>query len=290
MLLPLSRDRLSFVAKTRGRFPDFAGSAWRGAFGHALRQTVCTTHLPSCPPCARYRDCLYPMIFETPPDPAGERLLGRNEGVPNPFVLAPGWTGTRVLQPGDEVGLEVTLVGRAMAEAELVFTSLAAAALQGIGPDRVPLTLLERRPLPIDATSPMPPRILLTFTTPLRLVEKGVLIKASSFRPHHLLGALVRRISLLAQYHHSAAPELDFQELKHRAAAAAFAGTDLGWQDWSRHSARQRAVIKMGGLVGTAVLPMAELEPFWPLLRLAPALHVGKGTTMGLGAMTIAPA
>lgn len=233
---------------------------------------------------------MYPMIFETPADPAGERLLGRNEGLPNPFVLAPGWAGARLLRPGDEVGLEVTLVGRAMAEAELVFTSLAAAARRGIGPDRVPLTLLERQRLAVDTSSPMPPCLRLTFTTPLRLVEKGVLIIPASFRPHHLLGALVRRISLLAQYHHVGTPELDFQELKRRAAAASFVGTDLIWRDWSRRSARQRTVIRMGGLMGIAVLPMAGLEPFWPLLRLAPALHVGKGTTMGLGAITLTPA
>jgi CRISPR/Cas system endoribonuclease Cas6 (RAMP superfamily) len=41
----------------------------------------------------------------------------------------------------------------------------------------------------------------------------------------------------------------------------------------------------MGGLMGTAVLPMEHLEPFWPLIQLAPALHVGKGATMGLGAV-----
>jgi CRISPR/Cas system endoribonuclease Cas6 (RAMP superfamily) len=46
----------------------------------------------------------------------------------------------------------------------------------------------------------------------------------------------------------------------------------------------------MGGLVGTVILPLADLEPFWPFLALAPWAHVGKGATMGLGAMRVDPA
>lgn len=31
--------------------PAYAGSAWRGAFGHALKRLVCVTREPACPPC-----------------------------------------------------------------------------------------------------------------------------------------------------------------------------------------------------------------------------------------------
>lgn len=288
MLLELSRDRFYFVARGPGRLPDFPGSAWRGAFGRALRLAVCTTRLPACRPCPRYRDCAYPNIFETPADPAGDRLLGQNEGVPNPYVLAPGWTGARLLAPGDEVIVDVTLFGTAMARKDLVFATLASAAAGGIGPDRVVLSLADRLPVPIDAITKIPKRLRLTFTTPLRLTVQGELVTAAAFQPRHLLGALTRRASLLAQYHRAGILNLDFQDLKRRAAGAAFMSTDLVWQDWARRSARQEKMILMGGLMGTAVLPMPDLEPFWPLLRLAPALHVGKGTTMGLGAVTLA--
>jgi hypothetical protein len=230
------------------------------------------------------------MIFETPADPAGEGLLGQNEGVPNPYVLAPGWSGARVLAPGDEVILEVTLIGVAIARADLVFAVLAAAAAGGIGPDRVPLSFAGRQTAPVDLATTMPERLRLTFVTPLRLVSQGSLVTPAIFHPRHFLGALVRRASLMAQYHRAGTPDLDFQDLRTRAAGASFVATDIVWRDWARRSAREGVMIRMGGLTGTAVLPMEGLEPFWPLLRLAPALHVGKGATMGLGGVTLGSA
>jgi hypothetical protein len=246
--------------------------------------------LPACRPCPRYRDCAYPQIFETPADPGGEGLLKRNEGVPNPYVLAPDWSAPTLVQDGDPVGLDVTLIGNAIGLADIVFAALAVAGAGGIGPDRLVLSLAARRPMPIDTEAAMPARLRLTFITPLRLTDQGALVTATTFLPRHLLGALVRRASLLAQYHGAGTLDLDFKDLRCRAAAAIFIATDLVWRDWARHSARQGRTIQMGGLVGSVVLPMAGLDPFWPLLRLAPALHVGKGTVMGLGAVTLANA
>jgi hypothetical protein len=190
-----------------------------------------------------------------------------------------------MLAAGDVVSLAVTLVGVATSQADLVFAALAAAGSSGIGPDRVVLSMAGRLPEPIDTTAPMPERLRLTFTTPLRLTACGAPVSATHFRPRQFLGALSRRVSLLAHYHRAGHIALDFLDLKQRAAAAAFVATDLVWQDWARKSARQGKVIQMGGLMGTAVLPMEHLEPFWPLIQLAPALHVGKGATMGLGAV-----
>jgi len=55
--LPLARFRLEFVASGNVRLPAYAGSTWRGGFGHALRRAVCVTRLPRCPEC---------LLFESP--------------------------------------------------------------------------------------------------------------------------------------------------------------------------------------------------------------------------------
>ncbi len=65
--LPLARYRARFAADGPVHFGDFPGNAWRGALGHALRRTVCVTRAPACTGCMRYRSCLYPYFFETPP-------------------------------------------------------------------------------------------------------------------------------------------------------------------------------------------------------------------------------
>jgi hypothetical protein len=91
-------------------------------------------------------------------------------------------------------------------------------------------------------------------------------LAAATFQPRHLPGALARRASLLAQYHRAGVLDLDFQDLKHRAAATSFIGADLAWREWARWSARQGTMIQMGGLMGTALLPMAGLDPAYAVL------------------------
>ena len=43
----------------------------------------------------------------------------------------------------------------------------------------------------------------------------------------------------------------------------------------------------MGGLVGSVELGMEGLDDFWSYLWLGQWTHVGKGTSMGMGAYTI---
>jgi hypothetical protein len=59
----------------------------------------------------------------------------------------------------------------------------------------------------------------------------------------------------------------------------------LRWWDWERYSARQQTTMNFGGLIGGFELsgPPATLEKFVPLLKMGEWLHVGKGTTFGLG-------
>ena len=70
-LLRLTRYRLRFRERGgRGqpslRSPQtgYLGSAWRGAFGHALKQSLCVTGLPDCGTCALLHSCPYPFIFK----------------------------------------------------------------------------------------------------------------------------------------------------------------------------------------------------------------------------------
>ena len=85
-VLPLARYRLRFKPSGEGRLPAYAGSAWRGALGHALKKVVCVTDLNACPPCLLYRCCPYPYIFETPPPLAAQKMR-KYTAAPHPFLL-----------------------------------------------------------------------------------------------------------------------------------------------------------------------------------------------------------
>ena len=140
-------------------------------------------------------------------------------------------------------------------------------------------------PPPFDSC---PQRVAITLQSPLRLVAAGRLVGPTALRPRHLLLALLRRVSNLAERHGPAPLDLNYRALEERANSAEFAQTTLRWVEWARYSGRQQALLQMGGLLGALSLPLAGIEPFWPFLALAPWVHVGKGATMGLGAVRVA--
>ena len=276
-----------FRARAPMRLPGYMGSAWRGGFGRALRRAVCVTGLPTCPGCAFEGSCVYPYLFETPS--GGENgILARYDRVPNPFVLAPPWEPARLLQAGDETGLRLVLIGRAVEHAGFARQAVVEAGLRGLGPDRGALDLVAIDPLTRPPPAPCPEGVVIELSSPLRLAVAGRLVGPTMLRPRHLLLALLRRVSTLAERHGPASLDLDYRALKERAQAAEFDAVELHWAEWARWSGRQQALLRMGGLLGSLILSLAGLEPFWPFLSLAPWVHVGKGATMGLGAVRIA--
>ncbi|MDG4594591.1 MAG: CRISPR system precrRNA processing endoribonuclease RAMP protein Cas6 [Candidatus Contendobacter sp.] len=299
--LPLARYRLTFRAAADLRLPAYTGSAWRGAFGRALKRLVCVTREPACPACLLYRSCIYPYVFETPPDP-GVGKLTRYTAAPHPYVLVPD-DQSRGIATGTILNLSVTLFGHGNRQLPYVVHALSQAGQAGLGRHRGTLELLrvaqadggewqtiyvpgaDFSPLPavMPAVPPMPKRLTLRLLTPLRLTHEERLVSQDRFRFHLLFSSLLRRISLLTAFHTDDPLDTDFAGLTQAARAVELAGARLRWHDWTRHSSRQDALIQMGGLVGEIELDGAGLEPFWPYLWLGQWTHAGKGAVMGLG-------
>jgi CRISPR-associated endoribonuclease Cas6 len=287
-LVDIAALEFRFRARQPMRLPGFTGSAWCGGFGRALRRAACITGLPVCAGCRFEQHCVYPYIFETPARSTG--ILADYDRVPNPFVLAPPWSGGGMLAEGSEVRLRLVLIGHAIDEAALARQAVIEAGLAGLGPDRGALDLVAVERAPPPPAEPCPDRVEIALASPLRLVEQGRLVGPDGFRPRHLLLALLRRLSLLAERHGPGPPALDYRALKGLAETAEFAERELRWTEWRRWSGRQRQLVPMGGLIGQLELPLAGLEAFWPFLALGPFVHAGKGATMGLGALRISAA
>jgi hypothetical protein len=100
---------------------------------------------------------------------------------------------------------------------------------------------------------------------------------------------LLRRISLITYFHTDTPLETDFAALTKQARLHNFSAQQLKWYDWTRYSSRQQTEMNMGGLIGSLQLDMQGLEPFWPYLWLGQWTHLGKGTSMGMGAYSIKP-
>ncbi|MBE3577801.1 MAG: CRISPR system precrRNA processing endoribonuclease RAMP protein Cas6 [Limnochordales bacterium] len=73
-----------------------------------------------------------------------------------------------------------------------------------------------------------------------------------------------------------------YRELVERAAEVRLLDANTRWDDWVRFSYRQQQRMLLGGLTGRAVYD-EEARLFLPLLKAGEIVHVGKGTTFGLG-------
>ncbi|MGB9716175.1 MAG: CRISPR system precrRNA processing endoribonuclease RAMP protein Cas6, partial [Thermodesulfovibrionales bacterium] len=100
---------------------------------------------------------------------------------------------------------------------------------------------------------------------------------------HILIRNLLRRLSLLSYFHCGGEPaELDFKKIIEMAKRVNLKERNLRWYDWERYSTRQDTRMKMGGFVGDIIFE-GYIEPFMPFIKAGEILHVGKGTSFGLG-------
>src|SRR5690625_5299147 len=86
--LPLAHYRFYFRAEEGVKLPAFSGSAWRGAFGNALKRTLCATRLSHCTSCPLLNSCSFPYLFEGR-RPLDAEVLTTFERISVPFALRP---------------------------------------------------------------------------------------------------------------------------------------------------------------------------------------------------------
>lgn len=126
-----------------------------------------------------------------------------------------------------------------------------------------------------------PPRVRLSFLTPTRIKYENSLTKDLEF--HVLFRNLLRRISLLSYFHCDyKLDDRGFKDLIEQARDVRTINQKLHWHDWERYSNRQETRMKMGGVMGEITYE-GDLTPFWPYIRLGEYVHVGKGSSFGLG-------
>ncbi len=310
LALPLACFRLVLRAQSSIRFNHYSGSAWRGLFGHALRQTACVTGQRDCSGCMLYRSCVYAAVFETPPPP-DTQYMRRYNAAPHPFILTPD-PALRLLNPGEETELNLVLIDRAVAQLPYLVHAFTLAGKRGVGAEKGHFELIDIRqetcpgsgewvsifdngslqPLPPAAPKapPLPDHIELELTSPLRVKYNNRIMSTRYFVFAGVISNLLRRVSMLSYFHASQPFDTDFRALVIQAQEIVPASNQLKWFDWHRYSSRQQTKIKMSGLVGTITFSGDDLEPFWPLLWTGQWLHAGKGTSMGLGAYRIGDA
>lgn len=303
--LRIERLRFRCVAEEPIRLPDYAGSAWRGVFGRALRASVCVTRQPRCSGCMLLNHCVYSTFFESPP--ASPETAKRYNALPHPFVLEPDVDSRRELAPGAQLQLGMTLIGPAGDLTPYLVHALQRAGEYGLDRQgaRFRLVALEQqrqlgcedweeiysaeegvlRPArSAPATpSPCPQTLELQLLTPLRLKRHGSFVGAQELSARDLIGTLATRVALLAELYQPEASPQDRSAVNAAIDAVQIDERDLRWYEWTRWSSRQQTRMQFGGLIGNLRLSGAGLAALWPLIELGQWLHVGKASSFGLG-------
>ncbi len=299
--------RLHLRADETLTLPAYKGSTLRGAFGTMFKDMVCIVEHRNCNQCLLRASCAYPYIFETPV-PATATRMRRYPVAPHPFVILPTLEDKRYYRAGDSLCFDLTLIGRGMDYLPyFVYTFAQFSERGGLGRGRGRCTLTSvqwRSPsgqwLPLydeadqvlhnnyepttvtslDHGGPTNDTLTLSFLTPTRLMYTGRLVSDLHF--HILCRTLLRRLSNLMYFHCSTELRADFRDLIAEATQVTTTANHLQWHDWQRYSSRQQRHVKAGGLVGQITF-QGPWQPFSSLLRLGSIVHVGKGTSFGLG-------
>jgi len=290
--------------------PPYKGSTLRGAFGHAFKKVVCTLRNRNCQDCILKERCVYSYVFETP-TPANSSIMKKYPAVPHPFVILPPKEEKRLYTKDETFTFSLTLIGKAKEYLPYFIYTFDELGKMGIGKGRGRYKLKkvsttsnngrskqkeiyqgESKVLkgdfnPITWRDAVQDKSLLNknelrlfFRTPTRIKYHEDLVLDLEF--HILIRSLLRRISTLSYFHCGSELDIDFKGLITKAEEIKTEGRYLSWQDWERYSNRQETRMKMGGFVGEIGFK-GELEEFLPFIILGEYIHLGKGTSFGLG-------
>ena len=296
LFLPLARYRALYETLDAVRLPDYPGSTWRGAFGHAFKEVACAYPGLRCTGCPDSDQCPYPPLFES--IDGGDAL--------RPYVFEPqAYSG--YFPPGAILTLDLVLLGWLNDWLPLLAAALQRLGERGLG-QREPAHLRladfqcqidpnQEHWIPVPFADqehtagqtlqpfripPAPARARLDLLTPLKLKSRGVLIQPEALSGRELLIALARRIeacaSVLDTLPLTPEPDQWFQGCE-----TLIEGRELAWLDTHHYSSRQQEALKLGGLTGRLWLGGPVLARIWPWLWLGQWLHLGSSTTIGLG-------
>lgn len=167
-------------------------------------------------------------------------------------------------------------------ERETIYTAGDKRSLVPINAVNTLSDLLEARLRELERTGRNPGDTLkLRFTTPTRIRVEGDLQTSLSFEL--LIRNLLRRVSMLIAVHSESQLDLDYKALIARAARVRISTASLSWHDWQRYSNRQETKMKLGGFIGEIEYTGEAITELLPLILAGEILHVGTGTSFGLG-------
>jgi hypothetical protein len=322
MILTYQKFKLNVEVVSEIKLPYYKGSTFRGGFGSMFKRIVCALRKKECGECMLRSKCVYTYIFETSPNQEANMMnMDKYEKIPHPFVIEPPEEDlrskikdSRIYETGEKIDFSLILIGKATDYLPYFIYTFEELGKIGIGKGRGRYRLTEVkkisnkrerrqvedktvflssdrsiREVSIDriniqenfVPSYSLESIVMNFITPVRIKYRRDLVVKPEF--HVIMRSLLRRIALLYYFHcGNKKPIWNHKEIINHAEKVSIKDSDIMWVDWERYSSRQGDKMKLGGIVGR-VEYYGDVNPFFQILKAGEILHIGKGTSFGLG-------
>lgn len=274
-------------AETQINLPDFKGSAFRGGFGNVFRKITCVLKRFDCVECPLKKRCIYAYVFETVGDNEAEIFnMHKYEKIPHPFIFEPPNEKKNTFLPEEKIQFNVILIGKAISYAPYFIFTIKELGQTGIGKGKGKFNLLSVLPTEekvVSLTNNIESASFLTLKilTPIRIKYNRSLIDTLEF--HIIIRSIIRRLTLLYYFHcKKELLQVDAKSLIEKSENVRIVSNNTHWYDWERYSTRQGTRMKLGGVIGE-ITYKGDITPFMPYLRAGEILHIGKGTSFGLG-------
>ncbi|MEW6609846.1 MAG: CRISPR system precrRNA processing endoribonuclease RAMP protein Cas6 [bacterium] len=273
-----------------------------------VKRIVCVhKKAQDCVNCILVHKCVYAYIFDTTP-PIDSSKLRKYKDIPRPFIIEPPIVSNEQYIANEGFDFNLILIGKACDYLPYFIFTFKELGDIGIGKGRGKYELTDvvaikgaqkegiysntggiLRNIDLRITmddilkevNSLPDNELtIEFITPCRMKYNARLCNSPEF--HILIQNLLARISSLVYFHCNEEINFDFKGLIEEAKQVRIKERHIGWYDWERYSARQDTRMKLGGIIGQ-VTYAGNLTNFLPFIALGRYLHIGKGTTFGLG-------
>ncbi|MBE0426918.1 MAG: CRISPR system precrRNA processing endoribonuclease RAMP protein Cas6 [Nitrospirae bacterium] len=264
------------------------GDIWRGGFGEALKNLACFYRWEptDCMNCDKTQSCFYYAYFES--------------DKPHPYVIAPALDSKEVYGKGDEIHLDIVLIGEAIRHADKFVKTMEELGRRGIGRKRVRFYIKDvaaGNAVNFEGISNKEPEspchFLIEFLTPVKIKEKDEGIYYNNLSFQTLFKVLIKRIINLNNLYCNGIG-FDKEMIENgkqyllRLAESIEIETFTEWKDYKRFSSRQDKSMKIGGQLGIIKL-QGDLTPFYPYLKIGEFIGVGQNTTSGFGRYRLLP-
>ena len=314
--ITLKVAKLNFILRPMSNIMlrRFKEATFRGAFGKVFRRLVCAfPHQEKCQECLLFKKCVFSIIF-SPGATEGDNFLKKFESVPRPFTIQIKNTKD-IISTEDELKVQFVLIGKAMEYYPYVFLTIKELGNEGFGirnkegirgkyeikevieilPDGTERNIFNcKNPnawLPLkgfhlkDVIEEAEVKACeIKFETPVRLKQNGRIVQFIDFRL--LIRSIITRFNALSYFYGNHLPEIDIKKLLDEAEKVNVNKCSTEFVDFNWHSSHQKTHIMLGGLIGKMGY-RGNISPFYPYLKIAEVIGVGKNTTFGFGRIKV---